>query len=233
MVKIVSISDFHGDLSGIDVPECDILLIAGDILPSTASPGNHKVREHSQWLSDVFAPWLDTVDARHIVGVAGNHDFIFQVHKDMVPKLNWHYLENSSVEIDGIKIWGSPWTKHFHNWAFNSPMNIEDSNAFLNKLWGSIPLDTDVVLTHGPSHGVVDRVTQRFKQRNSLGDEELFNRIKVVQPILHVCGHIHSAHGIEVKRWGDRSTIFINASIVDEYYDSVYKPIIVSIKKHI
>jgi hypothetical protein len=29
------------------------------------------------------------------------------------------YLNDSGVEIDGLKFWGSPVQPYFHNWAFN------------------------------------------------------------------------------------------------------------------
>ena len=28
------------------------------------------------------------------------------------------YLEDSGVEIDGVRFWGSPWTPTFMDWAF-------------------------------------------------------------------------------------------------------------------
>jgi hypothetical protein len=57
------------------------------------------------------------------------------------------YLNDSGVEIDGLKFWGSPVQPYFHNWAFN---RIGDD---ICKHWELIPLDTDILITHGPVKG--------------------------------------------------------------------------------
>ena len=107
-MKIVAISDTHGQLLE-DIPPCDIFIHAGDICPVT----NHTRSFQSNWLRDKFAPWLESVPAKHKVIIAGNHDWIWYKSKNLVPKLNCHYLENSSVEINGLLLWGSPWTPYF------------------------------------------------------------------------------------------------------------------------
>ena len=66
-MKIVAISDLHGQLP--TVPECDLLLIAGDICPVH----NHKLFYQDIWLRSVFAAWLRQQRAKRIIGVWGNH----------------------------------------------------------------------------------------------------------------------------------------------------------------
>jgi Icc-related predicted phosphoesterase len=89
--------------------------------------------------------------ARHIIGVAGNHDFEFQRHPEAYRGLPWHYLENSGIELDGLTFWGSPWTPPFFNWAF---MAEEDK---LRSMFAKIPKHVDVLITHGPPAGILDR----------------------------------------------------------------------------
>jgi len=54
-------------------------------------------------------------------------------------------VQDSSINIEGIKIYGSPWQPSYHDWAFN----LERGEA-IRKKWDLIPGDTDVLITHGP-----------------------------------------------------------------------------------
>ena len=52
-----------------------------------------------------------------------------------------HYIENETIVIDGIKIFGSPHTPQFGQWAFMRARNK------LEKLWRrAIPEDADIVI---------------------------------------------------------------------------------------
>ena len=126
---------------------------------------------------------------------------------------NITYLQDSHILIDGVKIYGSPWQPEFFDWAFNLPRNGEE----LKYTWNKIPDDTDILITHGPAYGYVDRVIGEYQH---LGCELLIERINEVQPMLHVCGHIHTGNGVV----DNGVTTFINASVLDERYDYTYKP---------
>src|SRR3954452_2707665 len=101
---IVAVSDLHGTLPAI--PPCDLLLIAGDICPVT----NHGVAFQAQWLHREFCDWLKKVPARKTVFIAGNHDFVFEQAKELLPR-NWPatYLQDSGIRWEGLNIWGTPW----------------------------------------------------------------------------------------------------------------------------
>ena len=62
------------------------------------------------------------------------------------------YLEDTSIDLLGYKIWGSPWTPWFHDWGFNSRRGPECKSH-----WDKIPDDTDIILTHGPPLAFGDR----------------------------------------------------------------------------
>jgi Icc-related predicted phosphoesterase len=87
----------------------------------------------------------------------------------------------------------------------------------LEQKWVDIPLDTDILVTHGPSWGNLDTVNG---QSVPLGCELLTERIKVVKPKIHVCGHIHTGYGYKF----DGDTHFFNASVLDERYNLTQKP---------
>ena len=115
---------------------------------------------------------------------------------------------------DMVKIYGSPWQPEFYNWAFNLPRMGEE----LKHKWDMIPMNTDILVTHGPAWGYVDKIVG---QTTNLGCELLTDRIKVVKPKIHVCGHIHSAYGYVF----DGDTHFINASVLNEQYYYDNKPL--------
>src|SRR5262249_28634493 len=108
-MRIVAMSDLHGYLPE-HVPACDLLLLAGDLGPVT----DHSPLTHAQWLGREFRAWLERLPARKIVGIAGNHDLVFERAPHLVPRdLPWTYLQDSGLEWEGLKIWGTPWQPWF------------------------------------------------------------------------------------------------------------------------
>lgn len=208
-MDVVAISDIHGHL--IDVPECDLLLIAGDICPTE----DHSLGYQSDWLNRAFRYWLEDVPAKHIVGIAGNHDFIFQDAKGLVPELPWSYLQDSFTIIDGIKIHGTPWQPPYFDWAFNLP------EERMELVFDLIDPDTDIVISHGPPYGQGDR-TDRGEYA---GSKALLRALKRVQPQYAVVGHIHQGYG----HYRVGKTHVKNAAVVDGGYRLRNAPISFSI----
>lgn len=123
---------------------------------------------------------------------------------------DFHYLEDSGVEIEGIKFWGSPVTPPFMNWAFmRTPEKIKPH-------WDAIPDDTDVLITHGPMRNVLDFVDNRFGSERT-GCEVLVDAIERVKPKYHIFGHIHDMYG---KQEHD-GVIHLNASVLNDRYHPV------------
>ncbi len=208
-MKIVAISDQHGILPVI--PPCDLLLIGGDICPVK----NHGVDYQAAWLDADFRRWLASLGhVQKIIGVAGNHDFIFQNTPGLVPRdLPWTYLQDSGTEFGGLKFWGSPWQPWFGNWAFNAqPEQLE-------KIWAKVPDDTDVFVLHGPPYGYGDGVPSRQTVRHE-GCRHLLARIERVQPKLAIFGHIHEGRG----QWQLGKTTLANVTLLDARYQNVYEP---------
>ena len=125
---------------------------------------------------------------------------------------NCHYLCNSGVEIEGIKIWGSPITPTFFNWAFN-----EDRGKPIQKYWKMIPKNTGILVTHGPPNGILDKTTSNI----NAGCEELLKTVNKLKPKFHLFGHIHEAYGKETLN----ETTFINGSLLDINYNLANLPI--------
>lgn len=130
---------------------------------------------------------------------------------------NCIYLEDKSVTIYGIKIYGTPWQPEFCNWAFNLPRG----KACLEK-WDLIPDDTDILVTHSPPVGFGDLCCSGVRA----GDVELLNSVqKRIKPKYHIYGHIHEGYGIR----SDGRTVFINASICNMNYMPSNKPVVFDI----
>jgi Icc-related predicted phosphoesterase len=212
--SITFISDTHSKHAYCtpDLPGGDILIHSGDM----SSMGY----EHELY---AFLKWFSKQKYEHKVFIAGNHDWIFERNPVRAQEIlsdfaDVIYLQDSSVELMGLKIYGSPWQPAFHDWAFNLPRNGEE----LRQKWDAIPEGTDILITHGPPHQVLDYV---IWSQSSAGCERLQSRVFELQPLIHAFGHIHSA-GMKVLP-SITKTLFINASVVDERYDYAYKPITV------
>jgi Icc-related predicted phosphoesterase len=89
------------------------------------------------------------------------------------------------------------------------------------KQWGTIPPDTDVLITHGPPYGILDQVASE----RPVGDRDLLKRIGEIKPRAHVFGHIHEGYGSCIKE----SVRYVNASSLNEHYQPVHKPIVFDI----
>jgi Icc-related predicted phosphoesterase len=208
-VKVCCISDIHGNFP--DIAPCDLLIIAGDIIDG--------FRWHSEesigWYDRYFRAWLKSVPAGEIVGVAGNHDFMYQRESEHMRLLNlpWIYLEDEPYKYMNYKIWGSPWQPQFGNWAFN---DIDDDRGLGHK-FSRIPDDTEILVTHGPPYGIGDKTFD--KQR--VGSRQLRRVVNKVRPTLHVFGHIHPARGIYHFNGGMQ----VNATVVDYTYKLVHAPV--------
>lgn len=216
-MKITCISDLHGNLPD-NIPECDVLVIAGDVCPDylqTLYGNSVKVNKGEQkqslWLSEHFEPWLKCQRAKHIVGIAGNHDFVFE-KKFLVPELSWIYLEDSEVTIDGVKFYGTPWVPNLPFWAFYGTERVLELRT------KAIPDDVNVLISHGPPYGYGDIAGAKYGDREGLhvGDVPLLERIKEIKPPLVVCGHIHEGRGNYVI--DTTTTLLHNVSYVDVTY---------------
>jgi Icc-related predicted phosphoesterase len=207
MTRIVCIADLHEHL--VDIPACELLLIAGDV--SFAFKGDLHAKQ--AFLSGDFKDWLEQVPAEEIVLVAGNHDQSIEAF-GLPDGLRCHYLQDEGIELFGLKLWGTPWQPWFYDWAFNAPRR--DGEAFLASRFDIIPSDTDIVVAHGPPHGYGDR-TPRPGGYAHAGSTAMTETLERVQPWLMVCGHIHSGYGS--YRLGE--TEIVNASLVDDDYRPV------------
>lgn len=202
------ISDTHTFHPQLVIPEdIDMIIHAGDVANYRDS-----VRNSHEVLN--FIEWYESLNIKHKIWIAGNHDTSVEsklVRPKEICKTSI-YLEHESVEIDGIKIFGSPYTPAFGNWAFNVRRDR------LHSFWEEIPNDCDILITHGPPKGVLDLVYKEdgFER---VGDLALLKAVQKRNISHHVFGHIHNNDDVinnGILQLGNCNTTFINASCVKD-----------------
>lgn len=206
-MRVVCLSDTHLRHAELRVPDGDLLLLAGDVTRRGSLPE----------LEEVDA-WLATLPHPHKVLVAGNHDFGFETDPAAARARLGHaaYLEDQELTLGGLRIWGSPWQPVFFDWAFNLPRGVP-----LREKWDLVPAGIDVLLTHGPPRGILDRTARG----EDVGDDDLLAAVLRVRPRLHVFGHIHESHGTVVRD----GVTFVNAACCDLRYRPTQPPIVIDL----
>ena len=210
-MKIWHISDTHTYHGLLDTPEnIDMVIHSGD----ATNPKDPYLSEDEM---QNFIYWYSLLPIKHKVFVAGNHDVCIErnfIKKDDFERAGIIYLENDFVEIEGIKIWGSPVTPTFGDgWAFNK------NRAKTHELWQHIPDDTDIVVVHGPPATILDLSYNRENKLESCGDSALMKRLLDINPKLVCFGHIHNCKDIinaGTRKLSIRDTIYSNGSVVTD-----------------
>lgn len=215
-MKIIAFSDTHNQHDILTrwnwMESADLVIFGGD-MSLRGTEGEVKA----------FLDWFWRLDQyKYKIFIAGNHDFIFERNPELIKNTvlpeNVFYLNDSGIEIEGIKFWGSPIQPWFHNWAFNRFRGEE-----IKKHWDLIPLDTDVLITHGPPYKIQDEVLYEsiHNPEMNVGCKDLTERIKqMTQLKANIFGHIHEAYGA-VEQEGVK---YFNACFLDRKYRPTNKP---------
>lgn len=234
MSRVVCISDTHGQHASLAVPDGDVLVFAGDAC-SSGTPG--------EWRA--FCRWLGGLPHAHKVVVPGNHDWPLQpsvpawgVSARHGPTALRHarrraedagavLLVDREAMVAGLRIYGSPWVPAFHGWAFNLPRG----GAELAEVWSRVPQGLDVLVTHAPAFGTLDRT----ERGDRAGCERLADRLLQldatgVGPQVHIHGDIHEAAGVHAPPLGADGRMTVNASVLDARYRLSHAPIMFDIE---
>jgi Icc-related predicted phosphoesterase len=211
-MKVWHISDTHTYHGMLEVPTgIDMIIHSGDL-----SIDKNTILCKQNSLN--FIEWYKSLDIKHKIFVAGNHDL--DIERRMITPADFAkagiiYLENSTTTVEGLKIWGSPITPAFgEGWAYNRKREKIDST------WRQIPDGTDIVITHGPPKGVLDISLGYFGKLEQCGCKSLRRHIHRVKPKLHLFGHIHNCDGVTNAGYtvlaSMPETIFSNGSVVTD-----------------
>lgn len=222
-MKLVSVSDLHGVLPT-NVPSADVFVIAGDICPLH----DHSIAFQQSWLDTNFRAWLKNIDAKYKIFIFGNHDLIGEYPSKVVKLFGEGtnfpgiYLQDSFVEYEGVKFWGSPWIPPIWG-AFQA------EESALKEIYSKIPIDTTVVISHSPPFGIGDLAPKRWTPETEeewpsnehCGSHALRERLFDINPPLTLWGHIHGSYGI----YSIGDNIGANVALLDDSYTVKNKPL--------
>lgn len=205
-MKVTTFSDTHQQHDKVKIEPCDLLAFCGD---ST----NYKELHKNEQEFKLFVDWFELQPAKYKVMIAGNHDgsLLKKYNKELLKEKGIIYLEHEYVEIEGRKIFGSPYTPTYGNWSFMI------SREKLGRYWDVLEEGIDLLITHGPPKGILDLSEKFDRTIEFCGDSALMKAVNKVKPKYHSFGHIHNGHGI--INYGYRiidGTTFINCSIVED-----------------
>lgn len=239
-LRIVHISDTHGSKfhTKLNIPECDLLIHSGDIGGRT-----------NPFELVEFLHWFESQPGRMKIYVPGNHDLCLDKnwvnrvkYKDPIQGLiaeQWYneyltlsknynvkILADESIEFEGYKIYGSPYSPSFHreHWSFNADRGDE-----ISKVWSKIPSDTNILITHTPCHNILDMIPDKYvrpDETNNVGCEDLLRVIKkrLLKLQLHCSGHIHDNYGILMHDISNtRKIMFSNGAVLSNDYELIIK----------
>jgi Icc-related predicted phosphoesterase len=194
----------HRDLI---VPDGDLLIHAGDFTFFSKRPA---------MLRD-FDDWLGELPHKYKVVVPGNHEYLLEEERNRAAIMNATLLVNDGIEIEGIRIWGSPVTP-LYGGAFSLSSAVDRKRH-----WAKIPENLDILITHGPPKGILDRDAP---EEPAAGCHELALAVERMCPRLHVFGHIHGGRGI----LRTPTTVYVNASVFKDG-GIEYPPILIEISR--
>lgn len=188
-MRIVATSDTHIMFKQSGLPWGDVLVHCGDITMQGTKP---EVESAARWLREVGKNFDD------VLFVPGNHDFMFaertQEARNIMLYEGVRTLIDEPYEFGGVKFYGMPWTPTFGEWAFMLP---RESDALRARCRRALLADPDVLITHGPAHGSLDRTWSGVTAGCEVLRDELAALPEHRLPKLHLFGHIHEGYGVQ------------------------------------
>lgn len=230
-MKVCAFSDGHGYLP--EIEPCDIVCIAGDIIPLDIQLNSRKSK---RWFNTEFADWVNKLPCDKVFVVAGNHDFYLERHSVTITleedptNGKCIYLNNeSAIYMDSYgnnwNIYGTPLTHKFGNWAFML------DNESLEEKYKNIPHNVDILISHDtPSYKKLGLLppSKWSTEPIEAGNKPLTKAIEEKKPKYVFCGHLHECYDKSAVL--DNTTI-INVSILNNKYQLAYKPTYITIEK--
>lgn len=235
ILSITSISDTHGFpperfFSDYNSFSGDILVHAGDISTRTT------VKDAIDFAKD----WSHVAKNYHVFLVGlGNHDQCFDSNdavfyeivsemRKIIPNI---VIVGSGVFLYcGIRFGFMPYIPTYKDYSFTA------SEEVISKKLNEIG-HCDILITHIPSKGILDSYTKDgvFFMDGSIS---VRNYVDNHNPIIHICGHVHSARGITSRahclsvnaamaNYIDKNntlleqTVFLNKKTMSAFYDNI------------
>lgn len=243
--RFVCVSDTHNMSGAFKLPKGDVLIHAGDLTNQGSFSELQKAvkwLEEAEFESKIVIAGMSNsyITLLQANNTAGNHDITldtdfyaqyssyFHNQNPQDPSACQQLMQNSPsilylkheagvVNLTSptgphttFKIFGSPFSPANGMWAFG----YHPDEA--QRMWDTIPLDSDIVLTHTPPKYHCDE----RKDRRAAGCEALRMALWRIRPRLAICGHIHESRGAERVLWDlDMSNIKFKESSVARWMD--------------
>lgn len=222
-MRVCAISDLHcqpGDVPDPGaLPRCDLLVVAGDLTMRGTVPD---VEAWVAWAQGA----AEQTGCRTLLWIRGNHDHWIGQPAALrgLPECAWEIPEQRAIRVEGrgrdrpLWVWGSSASCWIPEPLYAAPERLRSWHGWAwrherSEIWAGIPAGLDLLITHSPPAGVLDRV----EEGHSAGDPELSRALCAPghPPRAHVFGHIHEAGGQGDAPWGTHS---INAAARDRRY---------------
>jgi len=219
-MKCYIFSDSHNLHTNLNIPECDMIIFCGDSTNSRDPAINEKEEID-------FLDWFSQQKAKYKIMIAGNHSTA--IYKRLVDPRKWKgitYLEHESINIEGLNIFGSPYTPKYGDWAFMYKRNRGEV------IWSSIPDNVDIIITHGPSKGILDLAHDENDRSNivQVGCQSLANRIEAIKPKYHFFGHIHTEDTLYNRGiYSNGVTTYVNAACLNHRNKLFYQGLLLDL----
>jgi Icc-related predicted phosphoesterase len=196
-MKICAVSDQHGILNTV-VPECDLLIVAGDNCPDMIGGlwARTDPKQQLHWFHTVWMAWRYRQPAKHCIVTWGNHDYcgslLVGAREAALDTPDTEIVVDRLVEHEGVKIWCSPWSKQFMHWAFM----MEDHKLY--KHLKAVPKGIDILVSHDPPFGYGDFAGLDIAtgKRLHYGSKAVLWTVERVKPKVVISGHVHEGYGV-------------------------------------
>lgn len=215
-MRFVVLSDTHGKHDELgELPTGDVLIHCGDY---SMCGGLKETR--------LFFDWFSAQPHKHKIVVPGNHEVslcpfrakkwvAWRTQELVTSYKNVEILVDRAIFIDGLKIYGSPWCggdeKVMSDWGFYLVDSVREH------VFDGIPEDTDILVTHTPPFGILDKCNDE-----NFGCRFLRKRVDEIKPVWHLFGHIHESSGVYLSDY----TEFYNTAVMDEDYKVKHKVLV-------
>ena len=256
-MKICAISDMHGQYD-FDVPECDILCIAGDIIPLDIQRYNgiqkhyflidsmtdkekkswEKAYEKSfqswrlkniSWIEDYFIPWCERQKCNKVFLVGGNHDFFFESEG---PENIKNLFEDTKIEYLMDEEMEYEGLRIYGSpWChqFGRWAFMKDDSELL-KEFEKIPEGIDVLITHDAPFGRTDLLLENeyHLSKGHIGNKPMTKCLEKLANPPKLHFTGHLHSCNHIPVEYDGTTT-VCVSMLDERYSMAYKPFIICI----
>ena len=241
-IKILALSDVHGDIDKVDIGDAEIVIVAGDIGPDPvhddefnrlAKSAKHqlKLKVSKDWArAPKTISWFKQHTNVRFYILPGNHDR-FAKDRDDRKALKEIWPENVKlikdagyVDKSGLTIWGMPWNPPEHRKDIGSKAFAADGDKIRRKCMKITRhfKSLDVLVTHAPPLIKGTEFVPDPEKPNGAWhfSPVLTEMLPVVAPRLLICGH---AHTCSHKTCDYQGTTVVNVALKEKHRHNYFK----------